>query len=56
MKRKLSALILILCAITLTGCATAAGTAIGGGIGSISGNTEAGAVIGGGVGLLYDVF
>lgn len=56
MKRILGTLIFILCPITLTACATAAGTAIGGGIGSLSGNTEAGALIGGGVGLLYDVF
>jgi hypothetical protein len=33
-----------------------AGTAIGAGIGSISGDTTAGALIGGGVGMLVDIF
>lgn len=56
MKRTLGALATLFCALALTACATVAGTAIGGGIGSISGNTEAGAMIGGGIGLLYDVF
>jgi hypothetical protein len=33
-----------------------AGTAIGAGIGSMSGNAGAGAAIGGGIGMLVDVF
>jgi len=41
--------------VVLAACATVAGTAIGAGIGSISGNTTAGALIGGGVGMLIDV-
>lgn len=41
--------------LVLTGCATAAGAAIGGGIGSISGNTGAGMAIGAGVGMMVDV-
>jgi len=41
--------------VVLAACATMAGTAIGAGIGSISGNTTAGALIGGGVGMLVDV-
>ena len=41
--------------VLLTACATVAGTAIGAGIGSISGNTGAGALIGGGVGMMVDV-
>jgi hypothetical protein len=43
------------CLLLLVGCATVAGTAIGAGIGSISGNTAAGAMIGGGVGMMVDV-
>ena len=55
MKRKPTALILAICVITLTGCATVAGTAVGAGIGSLSGDTRTGALIGGGVGLMVDV-
>jgi len=39
----------------LAGCATMAGTAIGAGIGSMSGNAGAGAAIGGGIGMLVDI-
>jgi len=39
----------------LAGCATMAGTAIGGGIGSMSGNAGAGAAIGGGIGMMVDI-
>jgi hypothetical protein len=35
---------------------TAAGAAVGAGIGSISGHTENGAIVGGSVGLLSNVF
>ncbi|MCC8362421.1 hypothetical protein LK996_04960 [Lysobacter sp. A6] len=43
------------CVLLLAACATVAGTAIGAGIGSVSGNTAAGAMIGGGVGMMVDV-
>lgn len=52
---RLSKFIAVLGLIVLGACATAAGTAIGAGIGSISGNTTAGALIGGGTGMLIDV-
>ena len=43
-------------AVVTLGCArTVAGTAIGAGIGSMSGNAGAGAAIGGGIGMLVDV-
>lgn len=56
MKRKLTVLIFLIGIITVTGCATAGGTAIGAGIGSLSGDTKTGALIGGGAGLMIDVF
>jgi predicted small secreted protein len=56
MKRRLIALAAAAGVLVLTACATVAGTAIGAGIGSISGDTQTGAMIGGGAGLLYDVF
>ena len=38
----------------VAGCATMAGAMVGGGIGSMSGNTAAGASIGAGVGMIID--
>jgi hypothetical protein len=55
MKRTVIALSAALGIAVLAACATMAGTAIGAGIGSISGNTGAGALIGGGVGMLVDI-
>ena len=55
MKRFVIALIAATGLVVLAACATMAGTAIGAGIGSISGNTGAGALIGGGVGMLVDL-
>lgn len=55
MKRALTALLLIINMLTLAACATVAGTAVGAGIGSISGDTRTGALVGGSMGLLYDV-
>ena len=56
MKLTLSRIFAILAVVALAGCATAAGTAVGAGIGSVAGDTKTGAIIGGSVGLLYDVF
>lgn len=42
-------------AAVATGCASMAGSMIGGGIGSLSGNAGAGAMIGGGIGMLIDI-
>jgi hypothetical protein len=56
MKRRLATILAALGLLTLAACATVAGTAIGAGIGSLSGNTTAGALIGGGIGMLVDVF
>jgi hypothetical protein len=56
MKRRFATLLAALTLSTLAACATVAGTAIGAGIGSLSGNTTAGALIGGGIGMLVDVF
>ena len=53
--RRVSTLFAAAGVAVLAACATMAGTAIGAGIGSISGNTAAGALIGGGVGMLVDV-
>lgn len=55
MKRKLTALIVVIGMLTLAACGTLIGTAAGAGIGAISGNTGTGALIGGGAGLLYDI-
>ena len=55
MKRKLQLAIAALAIVVIAGCATVAGTAIGAGIGSMSGNAGAGAAIGGGIGMLVDV-
>jgi len=55
MKRFVIALVAAAGIVGLAACATMAGTAIGAGIGSISGNTTAGALIGGGIGMLVDV-
>jgi len=55
MKRRLSVFFAAVGLFVLAGCATMAGTAIGAGIGSVSGNTSAGAMIGGGVGMMVDV-
>jgi predicted small secreted protein len=55
MKRTVIAVVAAAGIVVLAACATVAGTAIGAGIGSISGNTGAGALIGGGVGMLVDI-
>ena len=54
MKRRSILLIAAFGILSLVGCATAGGAAIGAGIGSMSGNTKTGALIGGGVGLIID--
>lgn len=48
MKRISIASITLVAALLLVACGTVTGTAVGAGIGSISGNTKAGAMIGGG--------
>ena len=40
--------------VTLSGCATVAGTMIGTGVGALAGAPFSGAMIGGGVGMLVD--
>ena len=55
MKRKVTAVILVVGTVMLAACGTIVGTAAGAGIGSISGNTRTGALIGGGAGLIYDI-
>ena len=55
MKQKITTGIAALAMMILAGCATMAGTAIGAGIGSMSGNAGAGAAIGGGIGMLVDI-
>jgi len=54
MKRKSILLVAAVSIMTLVGCATAGGAAVGAGIGSMSGNTKSGALIGGGIGLIID--
>jgi hypothetical protein len=54
MKRVFTAVFSLITACTLAACATAGGTVVGAGIGSIAGDTKVGAMIGGGMGLLYD--
>lgn len=56
MKRILTTLTTLTVSLVLVACATVGGTAIGAGIGSISGNTKAGAMIGAGAGLVFDFF
>jgi hypothetical protein len=53
--RKITTGVVALAMMFLAGCATVAGTAIGAGIGSMSGNAGAGAAIGGGIGMLVDI-
>jgi hypothetical protein len=55
MKRKVTAVMLLVSMLMLAACGTIVGTAAGAGIGSISGNTRTGALIGGGAGLMYDI-
>jgi hypothetical protein len=54
MKSIVRASLVLSLTILLSACATVGGTAVGAGIGSLSGETKAGALTGGGVGLLYD--
>ncbi|WP_019143213.1 hypothetical protein [Noviherbaspirillum massiliense] len=56
MKHTRKAVLALLGALVLSACATVGGTAVGAGIGSMSGNTKNGAIIGGSAGLLYDIF
>jgi hypothetical protein len=56
MRREFATLIAGLGLLMLAACATAAGTAVGAGIGHVAGDTKTGALIGGGAGLLYDIF
>ena len=53
--RRITTGVVALAMMVLAGCATVAGTAIGAGIGSMSGNAGAGAAIGGGIGMLVDI-
>ena len=55
MKNKITMGIAAVALVIVAGCATVAGTAIGAGIGSMSGNAGAGAAIGGGIGMLVDI-
>ena len=55
MKRIVKLICAATAVVVLASCATAAGTAVGAGIGSLSGNTEAGALMGGGVGMMVDI-
>ena len=54
MKRTLLAAAALAALVTLSGCATVAGTMIGAGVGSLAGRPFSGAMIGGGVGMLVD--
>lgn len=55
--KRMSKLLGSVCLVLVLGaCATAAGTMIGAGIGSATGDTKTGALIGGGVGMMIDVF
>jgi hypothetical protein len=55
MMRKLK-LVTALCAVVLvTGCATAAGGLVGGGIGRAAGDTTTGVLIGSGIGMMVDL-
>ena len=54
MKRALAVLV-ALAAITLQGCGTLTGAAVGAGIGHTQGETGKGAAIGAGVGAIYDI-
>lgn len=57
MRREFAAVLAVaITALALAACATVAGSAIGAGIGSLSGDTRTGLLIGGGAGLLYDFF
>ena len=54
MKRTLLAVAALAALVTLSGCATVAGTMIGTGVGSLAGRPFSGAMIGGGIGMLVD--
>lgn len=54
MKRTMLASAALGALLTLSGCATIAGTMIGAGVGSLAGRPFSGAMIGGGVGMLVD--
>ena len=60
MKRTRMVLLVILGALSLATCKTAATTAVGAaagaGIGSVTGDTKTGAIVGGSAGLLIGVF
>lgn len=47
-------LLVLAATVTLSGCATMAGTMIGTGVGSLAGRPFSGAMIGGGIGMLVD--
>jgi hypothetical protein len=55
MKRALAVVIALVAVQALQGCATAAGAAVGAGIGHTQGKTGEGAAIGAGVGAIYDI-
>lgn len=54
MKRRLLAAAALAALVSLSGCATIAGTMIGAGVGTLAGHPVSGAMIGGGVGMLVD--
>ena len=54
MKKRLFAVAALAALVTLSGCATVAGTMIGTGVGTLAGAPFSGAMIGGGVGMLVD--
>ena len=54
MKRTLLAAAALAALVTLSGCATVAGTMIGTGVGTLAGAPFSGAMIGGGIGMLVD--
>lgn len=47
-------ILVLAAAVTLSGCATMAGTMIGTGVGSLAGRPFSGMMIGGGIGMLVD--
>ena len=54
MQRRLLAAAALAALVSLSGCATVAGTMIGAGVGTLAGHPVSGAMIGGGVGMLVD--
>jgi hypothetical protein len=55
MKRVRIVLAALASIVVITGCATAAGGLVGGGIGRASGDTTTGVMIGAGIGMMIDI-